>query len=54
MENSTKILLIGFYAILFASSISMIIYMSAGLEELYNYADNHIAVKSVLEESLIE
>ena len=54
MENSVKMLMIGFCVSLFAASISMIMYMYTQLDNLYNYSDNHIEARSILEESLIE
>ena len=54
MDNAVKMLMVGFYTSLFAASISIIILMYMQLNNLYNYADNHVEVKSVLEESLIE
>lgn len=54
MENAVKLLLVGFYVSLFAASISVIIFMHIQLDKLYEYVDNHITVKSVLEDSLIE
>ena len=54
MDNTVKLLLYGFYVSLFAASISMIIVMYMQLDKIYNYANNHTAIKSVLEESLIE
>lgn len=54
MENTQKILMVGFYASLFATSISVIIFMYTQIVRLQEYIDNHTAVKSVLEERLIE
>lgn len=54
MENTVKLLLLGFYASLFAASISVIMFMYIQVNKLYEYVDNRVAVKSVLEESLIE
>ena len=54
MENTIKLLTLGFYASLFAASISLIIYMYTQIETLQDYIDNHIVTKSVLEERLIE
>ena len=54
MDNTVKVLVLGFYASLFAASISMIIYLYTQVETLYDSAKGYITAKSVLEESLIE
>ena len=54
MDNTVKLLMIGFYASLFAASILMIIIMYTKLERLYEVVDNHNTARSVLEECLIE
>ena len=54
MENASKVLIVGFYAWVFAMSIGVIILMYSQVNELYENVNDHVIVKSVLEEDVIE
>ena len=54
MENASKVLMLGFYTIIFAMSISIIIVMYRQVNELYENVVEHIAVKCVIEEDMFE
>jgi hypothetical protein len=53
MENASKVLVIGFYAWIFAMSIATIILMYRQVDGLYENVNNHVSIKSVLEEDVI-
>ena len=54
MENASKVLIVGFYAWVFAMSIAVIILMYEQVNELYENVKDHVVVKNVLEEDVIE
>lgn len=53
MENATKVMLLGFYAIVFAMSIAVILMMYGQVDELQKNVTKHVTVKNVLEEEVI-
>lgn len=54
MENASKVLIVGFCAWVFAMSIAVIILMYEQVNELYENVKDHVVVKNVLEEDVIE
>lgn len=52
MENASKVLMLGFYAIVFAMSLSIIIVLYKQVDELYKNVAEHVSVKSIIEEDL--
>ena len=54
MENASKVLIVGFYAWIFAMSIGGIILMYRNVNDLYENVKEHVIVRSVLEEDVIE
>ena len=54
MENASKVMMISFYAWVFAMSIAVIILMYRQVNTLYENVDKHVMIKSVLEEDIIE
>lgn len=54
MENASKVMMVSFYALVFAMSIAVIISMYRQVNTLYENVDKHVVVKSVLEEDIIE
>ena len=54
MESASKALMLGFYAIVFAMSLSIMILMYSRISDLYESVSEHVIIKSVLEEDFFE
>ena len=54
MESASKVLMLGFYTIVFAMSLSIMILMYSRINDLYESVTEHVVIKSVLEEDVFE